>query len=410
MKITQLKAIQILDSRGNPTLQVQAWSGKIKARACVPSGASTGKHEAVELRDGGKKFDGKGVTKAIKNVNTVIAKKLVNKNLTQQQIDETLIELDGTENKSKLGANAILGVSLACARLGARVKNLDLYEYIAQTYGFKKLKKLPVPMMNVINGGRHADSGLDVQEFMIVPAGIKKYSEQVRAGAEIFQTLKSILQAKKYRTAVGDEGGFAPALKNNEEAFKILIQAIKKAGYTPGKQIYLAIDVAASEFYKNKKYNFDGNKIYAGEMIEVYKKWLKKYPLVSIEDGLDEDDWMGWGLIAEDKKLSSIMQVGDDLFTTNVDRLSKGIEMGVANSILIKLNQIGTLSETIECIRLAQQNKYKVIISHRSGETTDPFIADLVVAVSAGFIKAGAPSRGERVAKYNRLLEISLEL
>ena len=406
MKITKLEAIQILDSRGNPTLQVSAYSGKIKARACVPSGASTGKHEAVELRDGGKLFYGKGVQKAIKNINSKIESILKNKSLTQQRIDEIMIEFDGTENKSRLGANAILGVSLACARLGAKLEKLELYEYIAKTYGYKKSRKLPVPMMNVINGGQHADSGLDIQEYMIVPAGIKKYKDRLRAGVEIFQTLKKILSSKKYRIAVGDEGGFAPNLKDNEEAFKILVKAIKQAGYTPGKQVFLAIDAAASEFFSKKKYVFSGKKKFAGDMIKTYKKWVSKYPLISIEDGLDEDDWMGWGLMRQEKKLDKTLLVGDDLFTTNVDRLSKGIELGVANSILIKLNQIGTLSETIECIRLAQKNKFEIIISHRSGETSDPFISDLAVAVGAGFIKAGAPNRGERVAKYNRLLEI----
>ncbi|MFA7662601.1 MAG: phosphopyruvate hydratase [Patescibacteria group bacterium] len=406
MKITQLKAIQILDSRGNPTIQVVACSDKVCAKASVPSGASTGKHEACELRDGGKLFGGKGVLKAIENINKKIFPKLKNQDLTQQEIDEILIELDGTENKSKLGANAILGVSLACARLGAKFEGLNLFEYIAKVYGLKKNQQLPVPMMNVINGGKHADSGLDIQEFMLVPAGIKKYSEQVRAGAEIFQALKNILIAKKYKIAVGDEGGFAPSFKNHEEVFEILIQAIKKAGYKAGKEIFLAIDVAASELFKKNKYNFSGKENFTGEMIEVYEKWVKKYPIISIEDGLAEDDWMGWGILSHDQKLKKTLLVGDDLFTTNIDRLNKGIGLGVANSILIKLNQIGTLSETIECIRLAQANNYKVVISHRSGETSDTFIADLAVAVGAEFIKAGAPNRGERVAKYNRLLEI----
>ncbi|MDD4607019.1 MAG: phosphopyruvate hydratase [Patescibacteria group bacterium] len=403
-KITQIKALEILDSRGNPTVQVTVFSGKEKARACVPSGASTGIHEAVELRDGDKKrYHGKGVTKVIKNIETKIAPKLKNKSL--DQIDKILLELDKTDNKSQLGANAILGISLASARLSARLKNKTLYQYINQVYKFKNKTTLPIPMFNVINGGQHADSGLDVQEFMLVPAGIKKYHLQLRAGSEIFHTLKKVLANQNLRTAVGDEGGFAPKIKTNTQALDILVTAIKQAGYRPGKDIFIALDVAASAFYQNDKYSFEGKKIYSGDLIEIYTQWLKKYPIISIEDGLAEDDWTGWHLLTQ-KLTKKSMLVGDDIFTTNVDRLKHGFEMNVANSILIKPNQIGTLKETIECIQLAQKNNYKVVISHRSGETTDPFIADLAVASGAEFIKTGAPNRGERVAKYNRLLEI----
>jgi len=432
-KISKIKALEILDSRGNPTIEVIIYTGKMRARACVPSGASTGKHEALELRDKNKRrYGGKGILKAVKNVENIIAKKLEGMNITdQKRIDKTLINLDGTKNKSKLGANTILGVSLACARLGARVKNQPLYKYISQMSNIKyQMSKLPIPMFNIINGGKHADSGLDIQEFMIVPAGIKKYSEQLRAGSEIFHALKIILQKYGFRVAVGDEGGFAPRLKDSEAVFKILIKAIKKAGYKPGKDVFIAIDVAASEFtnlYKfttnfTNKYKFEGKKLTSGEMINIYKKWLKKYPLISIEDGLAEDNWMGWKILSEKLKIKNEklriqhlapntqhltpILIGDDLFTTNVERLNKGISLGVANAILIKPNQIGTLTETIDCIKLAQKNNYKIIVSHRSGETSDPFISDLAVACGVDFIKAGAPNRGERTAKYNRLLEI----
>lgn len=421
-KIKSIKAREILDSRGNPTVQVQVTlDSGIAARAAVPSGASTGLHEAWELRDGGKRYKGKGVLKAVRNVNGPIARKLKGMEVSRQRaIDKLMLELDGTENKQRLGANAILGVSLACAQAGASARKIGLYKYLRQVFNLKlKGYRLPQAMMNIYNGGVHANNGLSVQEFMVIPqAG--RFSERVRIGAEVFQTLKSIMSARGLLTLVGDEGGFAARLKNNEEALKLIVLAIKKAGYQPGtsdlaktaagKKIYLALDIAASEFFKLDKYFFENKKPWlAGRMIELMEDWVKKYPIISIEDGLAEDDWPNWQLLTE-KLGKKIMLVGDDLFVTNIERLGQGIQWGVANAILIKLNQIGTVSETIDTINLARRHHYKVIVSHRSGETTDTSIADLAVAVNADYIKTGSLSRGERVAKYNRLMEIEDEL
>jgi enolase len=406
MKIKQIQTREILDSRGNPTLRtlVILESGAI-GEASVPSGASTGSHEALELRDGGKRYGGLGVLKAVKNVNGEIAKLLIGIDCAkQEEIDKKMMEADGTANKSRLGANAILSVSMACARAAATAEQKPLYEYLRSTFSFSCELFLSVPMMNVLNGGKHADSGMEVQEFMIVSLQ-KTMAERVRAGAEIFHALKFLLQKQGFSTGVGDEGGFAPRLKNNEEALKYLVSAIKSAGYAPGKEVALAIDAAASEFFANGKYNFEGKKLSAEELSKIYLSWVKKYPLVSIEDPFAEDDWEAWK-----KFKSNALTVGDDLFVTNVERLKKGVKLGAANAILIKLNQIGTLTETIEAIKLAQKNYYKVIISHRSGETADTFIADLAVAVGANFIKTGSLSRSERVEKYNRLMEIEQEI
>ena len=408
MKIKSIKAWEILDSRGNPTVKAKVTAGNFTGVASVPSGASTGSHEALELRDGGKRYGGKGVLKAVENVNKIIAPKLIGLDLgNQQKIDEIMLALDGTKNKSKLGANAILAVSLASARAGANVDNIPLYQYINKKFGFSKLN-LPQPMMNILNGGAHANWVMDFQEFMILPKN-KKLSERVRMGAEIFHTLGTILKKKGFSTQVGDEGGYAVPLSSNESGFKVIIEAIKSAGYEPGKQVDLAIDAAASEFYKNKKYvmNRDGVALSPNNLINLYKKFIKKYPLVSVEDGLAEDDWGNWQELTKQLK---VMNVGDDLFVTNVERLQMGIDKKVANSILIKLNQIGTLTETINTIKLARDNKYKIVISHRSGETCDTFIADLAVAVGAEYIKTGSLSRSERVSKYNRLIEIEEEL
>lgn len=410
MKIKNIKAREILDSRGNPTVETKVCAGSFCGVASVPSGASTGTHEALELRDGDKKrYKGKGVLKAVKNVNTKIAKIMKGVDVRRQKdIDKVMLELDGTKNKSKLGANAILSVSLACARAGAEADKLPLYKYINKTFGFRKMN-LPQPMMNILNGGAHADWAVDFQEFMILPKA-KLLRERVRMGAEVFQTLRGVLKKQGLAIQVGDEGGFAPDLRSNEDGFKLIIEAIKKAGYKPGKDVELAIDAAASEFYKNKKYNLkkDKKKLSAKKLLDFYIKMIKKYPLVSVEDGFAEDDWDNW--VLSGKKMKKVMQVGDDLFVTNAERLQKGIDMGVANAILIKLNQIGSLSETIDAIKLAQKNKYKVVISHRSGETKDTFIADLAVGVGAEYIKTGSLSRSERVAKYNRLMEIESEL
>lgn len=413
MKIKSIKAREILDSRGNPTVSVKVFldNGEIGV-ASVPSGASTGVHEAVELRDGDKKrFGGKGVLKAVKNVNTIINKNLKGVKVEEQRlIDDIMVELDGTGNKSKLGANAILGVSLACAHAAAKNAKLPLYKYIRKCYNLShKNFKLPYPTMNILNGGAHAGWNLDLQEFMIVPQ-VKKFNERIRVGAEVFHALEKVLVSKKQAITVGDEGGFAPSLSRNEDAFKLIGEAVKKAGYNFGKDVKVAIDAATSEFYKGKAYKMkkDKKSLKSREMIKLYERWLKKYPLISIEDGLSEDDWDGW--VELTKKLGKkVLLVGDDLFTTNVERLKKGIELKVGNAILIKLNQIGTLSETIDCINLAQKNKYKVIISHRSGATADTTIADLSVAVNADYIKTGSLSRSERVSKYNRLLEIEEE-
>lgn len=414
-KIDYIHAHEILDSRGNPTVHVTVMleNGR-KASASVPSGASTGVHEALELRDGDKKrYRGKGVLKACANVNTKIAKKLKGMDITQQRkIDDLMLLLDGTKNKSKLGANAILGVSLACARLGAQVKKKALYEYLRDTYDIKERGyKMPYPTMNVLNGGAHAGWILDFQEFMIVPQQ-KKFAERVRCGSEIFHALADELKKKGYSTLVGDEGGYAVALKSNEEALKMLMKACISAKYKPGKDVFFAMDPAVSEVYdkKTKKYvlKVDKKKLSSDEMTKMFAKWVKKYPIISIEDGLDQDDWDGW--IRHTNTLGNISLVGDDLFVTNVERLQKGIDLGVANAILIKVNQIGSLSEAIDAILLAKQNNYKVSVSHRSGETADTFIADLAVAVNADFIKTGSLSRSERVAKYNRLMEIAEEL
>ncbi len=409
--IVSVEAREILDSRGNPTVQVEVSTDMgAFGRASVPSGASTGKHEAVELRDGDpKRYMGKGVLKAVENV-FFMGMELVGIEVAEQEeIDALLCEIDGTENKSNMGANALLGISMACARAAAKERGLPLYRYL----GGVMTSLLPVPMMNVLNGGAHADNNMDVQEFMIVPVGTDRFSEALRMGAETFHSLKSILRDKGYSTNVGDEGGFAPNLKSNEEGLEMLMAAIERAGYRPGEDIAIALDAAASEFYLQDEQRYflksTGDKLTAAEMVDFWASWASRYPIVSLEDGMDEDDWEGWGLLS--KKLGDKLQlVGDDLFVTNVDRLSTGIEQDIANSILIKLNQIGTLTETMECIQMAQHNAYTTVISHRSGETSDTFIADLAVAVSSGQIKTGSLSRSERIAKYNRLLQIEEEL
>ncbi len=412
LSITAVKAREILDSRGNPTVEVEVVvNDEFVGRAAVPSGASTGMFEAVELRDGDKKrYMGKGVLKAVENVNEVIAPEIIGMNaLNQVEIDRLMIELDGTENKSKLGANAILGVSLAVAKAAANALGLPLYQYI----GGVNAKYLPVPMMNILNGGKHADNSVDLQEFMIMPVGAKSFSEALRMCAETFHQLRNVLKARGYNTTVGDEGGFAPNLKSNEEPLEVIVEAIEKAGYTPGKDIAIALDPATSELYNEEdgKYHFEreGKVRTKEEMVEYWVKLVEKYPIVSIEDGVAEEDWEGWKMLTEalGKK---IQLVGDDLFVTNTKRLAKGIELGVANSILIKLNQIGTLTETLEAIEMANRAGYTAVVSHRSGETEDTTIADLVVAVNAGQIKTGAPSRTDRVAKYNQLLRIEEEL
>lgn len=400
---------EILDSRGNPTVEVevQLESGVI-GRAAVPSGASTGEHEAVELRDGDKKrYLGKGVLKAVENINNKIADELIDFDAVDQiAIDNMLIQLDGTPNKSELGANAILGVSLACAKAAAETFGLPLYQYI----GGVNAKTLPVPMMNILNGGSHADNTVDFQEFMIIPHGAETFAEALRMGTETFHSLKSVLKSKGYSTSVGDEGGFAPNLKSNEETLDIILSAIEKAGYKPGEQISFALDVASSEMYNKEKnvYEFfksDKSQKTAEEMVEIYAKLVAKYPIISIEDGLDENDWKGWKLLT-DKLGKKIQLVGDDLFVTNTEKLSRGIEEGIANSILIKVNQIGTLTETLDAIEMAKRAGYTSVISHRSGETEDATIADIAVATNAGQIKTGSASRTDRIAKYNQLLRI----
>jgi enolase len=409
-KIVDICAREILDSRGNPTIEVEVEleCGAI-GRAAVPSGASTGTHEALELRDGDKnRYLGKGVLKAVDAVNDIIAPELEGEDATQQAlIDQLMIDLDGTENKEKLGANAILGISLAVAKASALALELPLYQYL----GGVNAKVLPVPMLNILNGGKHADNPIDIQEFMIVPAGATSFSEGLRFGVETFHQLKKTLAEKGYSTSVGDEGGFAPAISSTEEALQIIIQAIEKAGYKPGKDISLALDTAATELFEDGKYNFKGeNKnMTSDELISYYESLVEKYPIISIEDGLAEDDWDGWKKLTE-KLGDKIQIVGDDLFVTNPKRLTKGIELGVANSILIKVNQIGTLTETLDVIELAKKSNYTTIISHRSGETEDTTIADIAVATNAGQIKTGAPSRTDRVAKYNQLLRIEEEL
>lgn len=410
VEIVDVFARQIIDSRCTPTVEVEVvLEDGTTGRAAVPSGASTGIFEAVELRDGDKsKFNGKGVLKAVDNVNNVIAEELIGMNVFDQIIiDKTMIELDGTPNKSKLGANAILGVSLAVARAASESLGLSLYQYI----GGVNAKVLPVPMMNIINGGQHADNNVDLQEFMIMPAGASSFSEALRMGTEVYHALKSILKLKGYDTSVGDEGGFAPDLKSNEEAIQIIVEAIEKAGYTPGKEIFVALDPASSEFFENGNYNLKSeNKILTpAQMVDYYINLVNKYPIISIEDGMAEEDYEGWRLLTE-KLGSKIQLVGDDLFVTNTEKLKMGIEKGLANSILIKLNQIGTLTETLNAIEMAERAGYTAVVSHRSGETEDTTIADLVVAVNAGQIKTGAPARTERVAKYNQLLRIEEEL
>lgn len=413
MKIKQIKAREILDSRGNPTIETKVFlQNGIVGVAKIPSGASTGTHEALELRDGGDRYGGKGVLKAVKNVNSIIAKKLIGQEVEDfLALDQILLSLDGTKNKSKLGANAILSVSMALARAGADNAHLPLYVYLRKIFSIKEKEfRLPVAMMNILNGGRHADNGLSIQEFMIIPRH-KLMRERVRMGAQIFHALSKILSGKGYVTSVGDEGGFAPELANNERGLQVIMSAIKEAGFVPGKNVFLGLDVAASEFFSRGQYYFLDKKQgqSSDKMIAAYSQWVKKYPLVSIEDGLSEDDWEGWDKLTKKMGKDTIL-VGDDLFVTNVERLGRGIKEGVGNAILIKLNQIGSVSETIATIKLAQKNNYKIAISHRSGETSDTFIADLAVAVNAEFIKTGSLSRSERVEKYNRLMEIEEEL
>jgi enolase len=409
--IESIQAREILDSRGNPTVEVDvALTGGVVGRAAVPSGASTGKHEAVELRDGdASRFLGKGVENAVDNVNQVIAPEIEGLLVSEQlEIDQQMIDLDGTENKSRLGANAILGVSLACAKAAAEIHGLPLYRYI----GGCNARELPVPMMNILNGGSHADNNVDIQEFMIMPLGADSFRESLRMGAEIFHNLKSVLKAKGLNTAVGDEGGFAPNLGSNEEALQDIITAIEKAGYKPGEEVMIALDSAASEFYKDGKYILSAEakpEKSAAELIDYYADLVDRYPIISIEDGLDEDDWDAWKLMT-DKLSQRIQIVGDDLFVTNPVRLKKGIELGIGNSILIKVNQIGTLTETLQTIEMAKRAGYTCVISHRSGETEDATIADIAVATNAGQIKTGSLSRSDRIAKYNQLLRIEEEI
>ncbi|MFZ5965734.1 MAG: phosphopyruvate hydratase [Bacillota bacterium] len=406
--IVDVYAREVLDSRGNPTVEVEVYlEGGASGKAMVPSGASTGAFEAVELRDDDKsRYLGKGVLKAVENVNEIIAPEIIGMDAVDQvAIDMTMIELDGTENKGKLGANAILGVSMAVARAAAESLDVPLFQYI----GGVNAKTLPVPMMNILNGGKHADNNVDIQEFMVMPVGASSFREGLRMGAEIFHNLKKVLQGKGLNTAVGDEGGFAPNLTSNEEALEVIIEAIKKAGYVPGEDVMLALDVAATELFdKNEnKYNLAGEGVVktSEEMVEFYAHLVSKFPIISIEDGLDEEDWDGWKLMT-DKLGNKIQIVGDDLFVTNTARLERGIKASTGNSILIKLNQIGTITETLDAIEMAKRAGYTAVVSHRSGETEDSTIADLVVAVNAGQIKTGAPSRTDRVAKYNQLLRI----
>ncbi|GAF13980.1 enolase [Bacillus sp. JCM 19046] len=409
--ISDVYAREVLDSRGNPTIEVEVHlETGIMGRSLVPSGASTGEYEAVELRDGGERYMGKGVEKAVANVNETIAPELVGENVLDQiGIDRLMIDLDGTENKGNLGANAILGVSMACAHAAAESLDMPLYVYLG---GFNA-KQLPVPMMNIINGGEHADNNVDIQEFMVMPVGAESFKEALRMGTEIFHNLKSVLKAKGYNTAVGDEGGFAPNLSSNEEALSTIIEAIEKAGYKPGEQVQLAMDVASSELFNKEdgKYHLagEGKVLTSAEMVDFYEDLVSKYPILSIEDGLDENDWDGHKLLTE-RLGDKVQLVGDDLFVTNTKKLAEGIEKGISNSILIKVNQIGTLTETFDAIEMAKRAGYTAVISHRSGETEDATIADIAVATNAGQIKTGAPSRTDRVAKYNQLLRIEDEL
>ena len=410
--MTDINAVlgrSILDSRGNPTVEVEVQTANGHGRAAVPSGASTGEHEALELRDGDKKrWLGRGVSKAVDHVNQTLGPAVIGMDaIDQSAVDQVLIDADGTANKGKLGANAILGVSLAVARAAADAVGLPLWRYL----GGVQARVLPTPLMNIVNGGVHADSGLEIQEFMIVPAGLPSFEEALRAGVEIFHTLKKILKDMGMTVAVGDEGGFAPRLKSNEEAVQVVVRAIEEAGYAPGKDVGIALDCAASEFFDKKTglYTFDKKPVSSADLIGIYEDLARKYPILSIEDGCAEDDWDGWKLVTQ--KLGERVQlVGDDLFVTNVERLRRGIAGGTANAILIKLNQIGSLTETLDCMRVATENGYRNIVSHRSGETEDSFIADLAVATNAGQIKTGSLSRSDRVAKYNQLLRIGFEL
>ena len=406
-KIIKVNAREILDSRGNPTVEVDVHlDSGFMGRAAVPSGASTGEHEAIELRDNDKsRYMGKGVSKAVNNVNTLIAERITSQKPDFRAIDKILNDLDGTENKGKLGANAILGVSMAVAKADAASKKQPLYRYL----GGDDAKILPVPLMNILNGGVHADNNLDIQEFMIVPLGGRTFSEALRMATEVFHNLKSILNSKNLSTSVGDEGGFAPNLAHNEEAIKLILEAVEKAGYKPERDVFIALDAASSSFYKNGKYSYNGKHIAASELIKVYEDMIKKYPVISIEDGLEENDWSGWKELT-DAVGENIQLVGDDLFVTNVKRLGEGIKRKVANSILVKVNQIGSLSETLDAIKLAKENKYTSIISHRSGETEDTTISHLAVATGVGQIKTGSLSRTDRLAKYNELLRIEEEL
>lgn len=407
-EIVDIHAREILDSRGNPTVEVEVFlASGASGSAAVPSGASTGQREALELRDGDKtRYHGKGVTKAVNNVIEEIAPRIIGLDSEDQvYIDNLLIELDGTENKQHLGANAILGVSLAICRATANELELSLYRYIGGT----NAKVLPVPMMNIMNGGAHADNNLDIQEFMIMPIGFDDFSSALRAGSEVFHTLKKILKDRDLNTAVGDEGGFAPNLNKNEEALALIIEAVEKSNYKPGEDVYLALDVAASELFKDGKYTFEGQQLNSSDLVSYYEELIKKYPILSIEDGMGENDWEGWKELT--RRLGNKVQlVGDDVFVTNTKIIKKGIDEGVANSVLIKLNQIGTLTETLDAIEMAKKAKYTTVISHRSGETEDTTIADLAVACNTGFIKTGSLARSERIAKYNRLLRIEEEL
>ncbi len=417
LEITDIYAREVLDSRANPTVEVEVViEDSFVGRAAVPSGASTGAFEAMELRDGGDRYMGKGVQQAVENVNTVIADALIGSNaLDQRDIDLRMIELDGTQNKSKLGANAILGVSIATADAAAKALGMSLYQYLG---GFNAYT-LPVPMMNILNGGEHADNTVDLQEFMIMPVGATSFAEALRIGSEVYHNLKKVLNERELSTGVGDEGGFAPDLKSSDEAIEVILEAVEKAGYKPGDDIRIAIDAAASELYNEEtgKYFFPGESKMKGEdvyrtreeMVNYYEALVNKFPIISIEDGLDEEDWEGWGLLTE-RIGSKVQLVGDDLFVTNTERLARGIKDGVANSILIKVNQIGTLTETFDAIKMANRAGYTAVVSHRSGETEDTTIADIAVAVNAGQIKTGAPCRSDRVAKYNQLLRIEDEL
>ena len=410
MKIQKINAREVLDSRGNPTVEADVTlTNGIVGRAIVPSGASTGQREALELRDGDKnRYLGKGVLKAVNFINTEINSALQDLEVSNQKmIDQTMIDLDGTETKSRLGANSILAVSLACAKANAKSQNQSLF----RSFNFSNSFQLPVPMMNIINGGEHANNSVDIQEFMIIPAGAPSFKEALRYGTEIFHHLKAVLDKKGLNTAVGDEGGFAPDLKSNEEALEVIIEAIKSAGYTPGKDIFIGIDAASSEFYKDGTYNLssEGLKLTNTEFVDYLASWVKKYPIISIEDGMDENDWEGWEMLTH-KLANSVQLVGDDLFVTNSEILAKGIDNNIANSILIKVNQIGTLTETFDAMKMALDANYTCVMSHRSGETEDTTIADLAVATSCGQIKTGSLSRSDRLAKYNRLLRIEEEL